>query len=150
MKSLIISALMLAAASPAPYPLPATAPPGAAVLVVAVSGLPSDAGEVGCALFRTPDGFPLNVSGARVLWQSARRAGVECRFADVPPGTYALAVSHDLNGNRRTDRNLVGIPTEAWGVSNDVRPRLRAPRFAEAAFEVADGATRRLAVRVAR
>lgn len=143
-----VAALALAAASLAtPPPAP---PSGSAVLVVSVSGLASDAGDVGCALFSTPAGFPLNVSDARVFWQPARRVGVECRFADVPPGTYALAVSHDLNGNRRTDRNLVGLPTEAWGVSNDVRPRLRAPRFAEAAFEVGEGATRRLAVRVAR
>ena len=46
----------------------------------------------------------------------------------------------DLNGNRRADTNFVGMPTEPWGVSNGVRPTMRAPRFDEAAFVVGDAA----------
>ena len=57
-------------------------------------------------------------------------------MADVPTGTYAVAVSHDLNGNRQTDTNLIGLPIEAWGVSNSFRPLMRAPHFDEAAFQV--------------
>jgi uncharacterized protein (DUF2141 family) len=74
---------------------------------------------------------------------------VTCRFEALAPGDYAVAVSHDLNGNKKADTNFVGIPTEAWGVSNNVRPGLRAPRFDEARFSVpAEGAT--IAVRIAR
>ena len=65
-------------------------------------------------------------------------------------GTYAVAASHDANGNGRTDTNWVGIPTEAWGVSNNVRPRLRAPRFEEAAFELPETKSLRLQIRLAR
>ena len=147
-----MNALLSALAVLAAALTPAVAPrdPATGALVIVVSGLRSDKGEVGCALFSAAGGFPLDVSGARVFWQPARRAGVECRFEGLAAGTYALAVSHDLNGNRRTDRNLVGIPTEAWGVSNEVRPRLRAPRFSEAAFQIDADATRQLTVRVAR
>jgi uncharacterized protein (DUF2141 family) len=35
------------------------------------------------------------------------------------------------------DTNFVGMPTEQWGVSRNVRPTLRAPRFDEASFKVA-------------
>jgi uncharacterized protein (DUF2141 family) len=61
---------------------------------------------------------------------------VACRFSDVPEGTYAASIGHDLNGNRRVDTNFVGLPTEPWGVSNNARPALRAPRFDEASFKV--------------
>ncbi len=64
---------------------------------------------------------------------------VECRFEGLAPGSYAVAVLHDLNGTGRNDTNFLGIPTEDWGVSNNVRPTLRAPRVEEAAVEVKDG-----------
>lgn len=114
----------------------------AADLVVEITGIRSDTGEIGCALFGAEPGFPMDTRSARQDWQPARRAGTTCRFVGIQPGRYALAVSHDLNGNRKTDTNFLGMPTEDWGVSNNVRPSMRAPRFDEAAFAVAEGTTR--------
>ncbi|WP_128000823.1 DUF2141 domain-containing protein [Piscinibacter defluvii] len=119
-------------------------------VVVRVSGLAGSAGEIGCALFPAGTAFPMDAGGARQVWVKADAAGVACRFADVAPGTWAVSVSHDLNGNRKVDTNFLGMPTEAWGVSNNVRPTLRAPRFDEAAFKVADGQPVELEVRVAK
>ena len=34
---------------------------------------------------------------------------------------------------------MFGIPKEPWGVANGVRPKMRPPRFEEAAFEIAVG-----------
>jgi len=110
----------------------------AAEIVVRVSGVTAANGEIGCALFERDKGFPMDNASARARWQAAAAEGVTCRFADVVPGRYAVSVVHDLNGNRRVDTNLIGLPTEAWGVSNGVRPTLRAPRFDEAAFVVKD------------
>lgn len=108
-------------------------------IVVRVSGVTAANGEIGCALFARDTGFPMDNTSARAHWQAAAAEGVTCRFADVAPGRYAVSVVHDLNGNRRVDTNLIGLPTEAWGVSNGVRPTLRAPRFDEAVFVVQDG-----------
>jgi uncharacterized protein (DUF2141 family) len=120
----------------------------AADLVVRVSGIAAAAGEVGCALFTAPEGFPGDDAVARRVRLPADPAGVTCRFPDVPAGRYAVAVSHDANGNRKLDTNLVGMPTEAWGVSNNARPTLRAPRFDEARFELVDGRETVIDVRV--
>ncbi|MDP3290337.1 MAG: DUF2141 domain-containing protein [Methyloversatilis sp.] len=111
----------------------------AAEVVVRVSGATTANGEIGCALFEQEKGFPMDNTSARALWQPAAVGGISCRFSDVAAGRYAVSVAHDLNGNRRVDTNLIGLPTEAWGVSNGVRPTLRAPRFDEAAFIVKDG-----------
>jgi uncharacterized protein (DUF2141 family) len=110
---------------------------GAAEIVVRINGLSEPLGQVGCSLFASAAGFPMDTSTARSLWQVADAKGVTCRFADVPDGTYAVSIGHDLNGNKRVDTNFVGLPTEQWGVSNNARPTLRAPRFDEAAFKVA-------------
>lgn len=111
----------------------------AAELIVRVSGISAPLGQIGCSLFAQEAGFPMDTRNARVTWLAADAQGVVCRYTDVPEGRYAVAVSHDLNGNQRVDTNFVGLPTEAWGVSNNVRPRLRAPRFDEAVFTVPAG-----------
>ena len=109
----------------------------AAEIVVRVSGLSDPLGQVGCSLFAGTAGFPMDNTSARNLWLPADAKGVTCRFNDVPEGTYAVSVGHDLNGNKRVDTNFIGLPTEQWGVSNNARPPLRAPRFDEASFKVA-------------
>jgi len=112
----------------------------AAEVVVRVSGLSEPLGQVGCSLFAGTAGFPMDNTSARNLWLPADARGVTCRFNDVPEGTYAVSVGHDLNGNKRVDTNFIGLPTEQWGVSNNARPPLRAPRFDEASFKVASDA----------
>jgi len=109
---------------------------GAADIVVRVGGLSEPLGQVGCSLFAGATGFPMDSTPARNLWLPAAATGVTCRFNDVPEGTYAVSIGHDLNGNRRVDTNFIGLPTEQWGVSNNARPSLRAPRFDEASFKV--------------
>jgi uncharacterized protein (DUF2141 family) len=122
----------------------------AADILVNVSGISEARGSIGCALFPDRSGFPMDNSGARALWLPADPRGVSCRYTDLPDGTYAVSVSHDLNGNRRTDTNFLGIPTEAWGVSNNARPTMRAPRFEEAAFTVSGGRSVTIDVRLAK
>ena len=111
-----------------------------AELVVSVSGLTESAGQVGCALFAAPTGFPTDNRAAQQIWLPADTRGITCSFPGLTAGTYAVSIGHDLNGNGKVDTNLLGMPTEAWGVSNNVRPTLRAPRFDEAAFTIADPA----------
>lgn len=107
-------------------------------IAVTITELNEVSGEIGCTLFSTEQGFPMDTVGAITKWAEVRDCNT-CMFESLSAGTYALAVSHDRNGNRKTDTNFIGIPKEAWGVSKNVRPRMRAPRFEEAAFELKNG-----------
>ncbi len=60
---------------------------------------------------------------------------------DVVPGAYAVAVHHDANSNGKVDANFLGIPKEGYGVSNDPRPKFRAPRFGEASVVITKDTT---------
>lgn len=128
MRPIHAAAFLLAAA--------AAMPSHAADLLVRVSGLAEPLGQVGCTLFAGPAGFPMDSSSARVIWLPADAKGVSCRFNDLPEGRYAVSIGHDVNGNKKVDTNVFGIPTEQWGVSNNIRPSLRAPRFDEAVFSI--------------
>jgi uncharacterized protein (DUF2141 family) len=111
----------------------------AADVVVRVSGLKEPLGQVGCSLFAGAVGFPMDSARSRVIWQSSDVKGVSCLFTDVAEGSYAVSIGHDLNGNKSVDTNFLGVPIEQWGVSNNVRPSLRAPRFDEAMFKIGAG-----------
>lgn len=121
----------------------------AADLTVRVSGIKSQEGSIGCALFAASEADSFPSDGARAQ-RSAEpdTEGVVCRFEDVEAGRYAVSVSHDLNENGKVDTRAFGIPKEPWGVSNGARPRMRAPRFEEAAFDLADGEEKEIEVTV--
>lgn len=62
-------------------------------------------------------------------------APMAVKFAQLPAGRYAVQVMHDANDNGKLDTNFVGMPTEAYGFSNN--PSLmRKARFDEAAFDL--------------
>ena len=118
----------------------------AANISVEVQNIKESSGKIGCALYDEADGFPMEASYVAQQWLEADKNGVTCTFDGIPDGIYAISVSHDVNENKETDTNLFGIPKEDWGVTNNVRPKMRAPTFDEAKFEV-DGDTQ-LVVRI--
>jgi len=109
---------------------------------VKVLNIRNSTGTVDCALFDSPEGFPIEVlrSATNVMVIKIRKMEARCDFEDIPPGTYALAVVHDENMNGELDTNWLGIPKEGYGFSNDVKALLSAPSFSAASFQY-DGGT---------
>ncbi|HUH37117.1 MAG TPA: MipA/OmpV family protein [Spongiibacteraceae bacterium] len=64
---------------------------------------------------------------------------------DVSPGEYALMVYLDENGNRKIDKNFIGIPTESLGFSNNYTPK-GPPSYARAVFILAQDEQREFTV----
>lgn len=117
-------------------------------LTVKVTGIKKNKGEIACALFKTPEGFPMDLSKSQLIWMAADSGEVNCKFTELTPGDYSLSVAHDENGNKKVDTNFVGMPTEAWGVSNNIRPLMRAPRWQEAQFTVSSGQNKSLNIQI--
>ncbi|SMQ93673.1 DUF2141 domain-containing protein [Xanthomonas fragariae] len=57
------------------------------------------------------------------------------QFKNLPPGRYAVMVNHDENSNGKLDTNLIGMPVEGYGFSNNPHT-MRKPTFDEAAFDL--------------
>ncbi len=108
----------------------------AAELQVEVTGLRSGDGEVHLAVFATPAAFPRSEAMLAEAIVRAKAAGVQWMFSGLEPGTYALAIYHDENGNREFDRGFLGIPLEGYGFSNDAGVFFGPPDFADAAVTV--------------
>ncbi len=58
-------------------------------------------------------------------------------FTNVTPGTYAIIVLHDKNGNKQMDFEPSGMPKEGYGTSNNVMS-FGPPLWNDAKFEVTD------------
>jgi uncharacterized protein (DUF2141 family) len=116
-------------------PLPAAQPAATLTLTVVTREMRSARGALRVALYDRDGGFPGGWERARRQVEVPMRAPADTVvLRDVPAGDWAVALHHDENGNGRMDETFYGAPKEGWGASRDPRPRLRAPRFAEAAL----------------
>ncbi len=62
-------------------------------------------------------------------------------FKNLPKGDYAIALFQDKNGNGKVDKNLLGVPTEGIGFSNNFRPTITVPVFNDAKFNLSSNKT---------
>lgn len=104
-------------------------------VTVEVDDVPSAKGKLMVALYNRAEGFPSG-EGKAMLYKEvpAQKGRQTVVLGTLPGGTYALAVFHDANGDGELNTNVLGIPKEAYGFSNNARPGFRAPYFREAAF----------------
>lgn len=105
-------------------------------LTVSISGFPSDAGKAYIGLFRKGDKFP-EMSGqfiGKIIPIENKKA--EISFSNLSENSYAIAVFHDKNKNGKLDKNMLGIPTENYGFSNNARETFSAPSFESAAVKL--------------
>jgi len=121
----------------------------AAEIIVQVFGAPTDNGSINCGLFGSEEGFPTDGDKAIQQSHTPNNGTAICKFTDLAAGTYAVSTAHDANGNGKTDTNFVGIPKEAWGVSNNIRHKLSPPTFDEAKFDVTEDQSLTLSIEIA-
>jgi len=111
--------------------------PSSISLTVHVNGFSSSEGKAHIAIYRESDDFPAakgQYKGQIVLINDKKIA--TAIFSDLPKGNYAVAVFHDKNKNGVMDKNLVGVPTEKYGFSNNARETFSAPSFESASVKM--------------
>lgn len=121
-----LAAMMIAASEPASLDLQ-------------ISGLRSSKGNVLICLTPNAKAFPncaKDAQARKMIAPAAAAAAV--RFSGLVPGTYAIALIHDENGNGRMDAALF-VPREGFGFSRDAAARFGPPKFAAAQFGVVPG-----------
>ena len=105
-------------------------------LTINVKGFPSSKGEAYIAIYRATDDFPVFGKQYKGKTTTISENVSQVVFSSIPSGSYAVAVYHDKNNNNVLDKNYLGIPTEAYGFSNNARRTFSAPSFSEASVVV--------------
>jgi uncharacterized protein (DUF2141 family) len=95
-------------------------------------------GRMAIAVFDNPDSFPDRSSSAVLtkFFPITVVGNSMTATIDLKPGRYAIAAYLDANSNGVLDKNLVGIPKERFGFSNNPSVQFSAPNFNECEVEV--------------
>jgi uncharacterized protein (DUF2141 family) len=105
-------------------------------LTVKLIGFRSDKGQTCVSVFNTPKGFPGKYDQAfKILRSPIKEKQATIVFKDLPFGIYAVSVLHDENLNNKMDTNIIGIPKEGFGSSNNPKDRFGPPTFDDAKFD---------------
>lgn len=106
---------------------------------LSVSGFRNHNGNLMVSLFSAPDGFPdKHEKAIRTFVGPINGDSLQITFKEVDYGLYSISFIHDENGNKELDKKFLGIPTEGYGVSNNVKPGMGPPSFKEATFLLDD------------
>lgn len=107
-----------------------------AAFELTIEGIPADKGEIRIAVFNSEASYNekeeplyavvLPVDGNTLIWDEEK----------LPYGEYAIAVYHDKNTNGELDSNILGIPKEAYGFSNNARGRFGPASWKDAHFTI--------------
>lgn len=116
--------------------------PSAAKLTVRATGVRNAKGKVMFAIYDNQktwaasekDGKPLREVGTTI--KGGEAVGV---FDDLPPGIYAVQLHHHEDADGKFDTNMLEIPKEGYGMSNNPNIGMSMPKFDACKFEVRGG-----------
>lgn len=120
-------------------PIAASAADASGSLELSIAGLRNAKGYVLICLTTNAKVFPdcSKDAGAHKLRVAAGNAA-HVRFDGLVPGTYAVSLIHDENGNGKLD-TLMMMPREGFGFSRNPAISFGPPKFGSASFAIGAG-----------
>ena len=101
-------------------------------LHVKITNIKEVEGHIEIGLYNNAEVFPEVDKQYKVFYFKVTSNEIEYTIKNLKNGRYALAIFHDLNSDTICNRNIMGIPKEDYGFSNNVRPFLSPPSFDDA------------------
>lgn len=111
-------------------------------LIIEVDSLNNQKGEVCFKLFSGSRGFPDgNENAIKRQCVGVTGNSLTISLKNIPAGSYAVSVFHDTNGDRKLNRNSLGMPTEGYGFSNNPIVSRGVPNYGQCVILVAGSNT---------
>ena len=101
-------------------------------LNVKITNIKEIKGHIEIGVYNNPELFPKVDKQYKVYYFKVTASNMSYTIKGLKHGQYALAIFHDLNSDTICNRNIMGIPIEDYGFSNNVRPFLYPPSFNDA------------------
>ncbi len=95
-------------------------------------------GDIRIAVFDSKQSYQSKKNPIHAVVLPIKSMEMEWQNKHLPFGNYAIAVYHDRNKNGELDTNLLGIPKEAYGFSNNARGKFGPASWKDAAFEISN------------
>lgn len=110
-------------------------------VTIQVTGIKETKGNILIGVYNSSVNFAKVGSETKLMSVPADSETVSVEITDLKEGEYAFTILHDKNANGKCDFNLLGIPKEAIGFSNNVKPKLKTPSFNDVKVNVKDSLT---------
>ncbi len=106
-------------------------------LTIHVHDIHQQKGNISILIFKNEDGWPNEYRKAVFAKGTPVKAErIVQEVKNLPYGTYAIAILHDINDNKVADKSIFGIPQEPFGFSNYPKLTFGVPDFEDVAFEL--------------
>lgn len=118
------------------------------VLSLEIIDIKSDKGTILLSLYNGEKGFPYqNTSSIKQFVVQPNQGKVTLVVKDLPPGEYAFALFHDVDGNGKLSTNFLGIPKEGYAFSNNAFNRFGVPKYKDASFLLRSDVSQKITLR---
>jgi uncharacterized protein (DUF2141 family) len=98
-----------------------TTPTQASELEFHIQGVRNDEGKIYVQLFKGEENYKQDSPAGETVIK-AKAGANKVIFTNIEAGEYAVRFFHDENTSGTLDTNLLGMPIEGYGFSNDAKP----------------------------
>lgn len=110
-------------------------------LTIKISNIATMKGEIIVGIFNSDVAFLKEGKAIKNYSIKADKSAVSFVVVDLPKGDYAISMYHDVNSDDKMNTNFIGIPKEPYGFSNNVKPKMSAPKFNDCKFNFQENTT---------
>jgi len=105
-------------------------------LKIVVPNIDKIEGKIQVSLYNSKDKFIKKGQEYKSQIRNVKSNSETFIFKNLPAGVYAVALYHDENSDGKCNTNLIGIPKEGYGFSQNFKPSLSAPKFDDTKFKL--------------
>lgn len=110
-------------------------------LTIKISNIDKIKGEIKVGVFDTDTNFLKEGHAIKNYSIKVKNNTATLTITDLPKGEYAITMYHDQNSDNECNRNFIGIPKEPYAFSNNVKPKMSAPKYKDCKFTFSDDKT---------
>ena len=103
---------------------------------VVVSNINTQKGNIELAIFDKSEVFLQKNKSIRRYSKTIKGKRIKFKIKNLPKGSYAISLYHDINGDKECNLNFLGIPKEPYGFSKNYQPKYKPPHFEDCQFFV--------------
>ncbi|NKB77634.1 MAG: DUF2141 domain-containing protein [Gammaproteobacteria bacterium] len=108
-------------------------------LCISIGDIKSNEGTMMVAIVDNETSFKESKPSVASMLLPTHSEAISACVKSLVDGEYAIRVMQDLNNNGEMDTNLVGMPNEPWGTSNNATGSFGPPAWEDAKFELSAG-----------
>ncbi|MDL2290105.1 DUF2141 domain-containing protein [Paludibacteraceae bacterium OttesenSCG-928-F17] len=102
---------------------------------ITLKGIEEIKGQIVVLVFDNEEDFPKDQDLAKQFTFPVTKKEMVLSLQELPLQDCAVMLYHDKDKNNKCNQNFIGMPTEKIGFSNNIKPKLKAPKFKEAKVE---------------